>query len=172
MLANLAEEPRIDAMNIQWHVGDVVRKMRESTLVRDRAGEHFMKQRELATKAGLRMATVSAVEQRGRYNQDTLEKIASALRTSVGDMYQIVQRCNSGEGSVCASGSAEHLLYQKLLERILHATDQVWGQAIIANLRAMAAMASPEPAPEGQDVGTGSQEILLPSGKRIRRGRR
>jgi len=68
-------------MRTQWHVGDVVRKMREQR------GWSVM---QLADRAGVNKATISGIENGqnlGSRQQDTFTKIASALDAQASDLY-------------------------------------------------------------------------------------
>lgn len=54
-----------------FHVGDVIRKLRLK--------QGHRRQKSFAERAGVDTATVSRVEMRGRYDPDTLQKMAVAL---------------------------------------------------------------------------------------------
>lgn len=72
---------------LPWHIGDVVRKLRESyrdaTHVRD-----GLTRKELADKADIGAATLGEVERNvSNFEQETLAKIAIALNVTVEGLY-------------------------------------------------------------------------------------
>lgn len=71
-------------MELAWHVGDIVRKLRL-------AGN--MSQRALGKKAGkIDKGTISRLENGEIVNTDTLERVAGALGLDVGDLYALVPK--------------------------------------------------------------------------------
>lgn len=69
-------------MTIDWHVGDVVRKLREA---------RRWNQKRLATVAKINKATIVSVEENAPgTKRETYEKIAVALRMSLGELFSMV----------------------------------------------------------------------------------
>jgi transcriptional regulator with XRE-family HTH domain len=108
-------------MTIEWHVGDVLKKLRESVK---------KTQREIADYAKVRMATISSIESTGKYNPETLRKYAAALKMSVAEIHALVP---SGDVSKPASGAdseallcdnPDHRKLFKILDGILHTEEQ------------------------------------------------
>lgn len=69
-------------MGLVWHVGDVVRKLRED--------ERKWKQEMLAEKADLSLATIVRVEQGRETKSETIGKLASAFKLSVAQLYALI----------------------------------------------------------------------------------
>jgi len=69
---------------IEWHVGDVVRKLRE---------ERGWTQQQLATKAGIGRPAVMKVEQDSpNQRQNNLARVGKALGYSEPELYALVPR--------------------------------------------------------------------------------
>lgn len=69
-------------MKLDWHVGDVVRKLRD---------ERHWNQDRLAKAAGIHKTTVVRVEQNvGGVTRESYEKIATALKLSLGELFSMV----------------------------------------------------------------------------------
>lgn len=66
---------------LKWHVGDVVRKLRESKR---------WNQARLAEVSGVNKGTIVSVEENGNVKRETLEKVAAGLGMSVGDVYNLI----------------------------------------------------------------------------------
>jgi transcriptional regulator with XRE-family HTH domain len=65
-----------------WHVGDVVRKVRE---------QHRLNQKRLADRSHLNKATIVAVEQNAPgIRRETYEAIARAFALSLGELFSMV----------------------------------------------------------------------------------
>jgi transcriptional regulator with XRE-family HTH domain len=70
--------------SVQWHVGDVVRKLRE---------ERGWTQEELAEKAGIgRQAVVKVEHDNAGQRKGNLAKVAKALGSSEPELYGMVPR--------------------------------------------------------------------------------
>ncbi|HXH05450.1 MAG TPA: helix-turn-helix transcriptional regulator, partial [Vicinamibacterales bacterium] len=72
--------------SLTWHVGDVVRKLRE---------HRRWTQSRLAQAAGLNRSTVVKIEEGGNVQRTTLEAVARGLGVSVADLYRLLP----GEGA-------------------------------------------------------------------------
>jgi transcriptional regulator with XRE-family HTH domain len=108
----------IDDMTTQWHVGDAIRKLRET------AG---LTRAKLATMAQLRPNTLGEIEKSGRCNIGTLERIASALGSSLQTVYAMVETKSAEMPPVPCQEHEE--LFRKL-EAILHGKPE-WATAIM-----------------------------------------
>lgn len=79
---------------LNWHIGDVVRKLRE---------ERRWNQTKLAQVAKVNKATVVRIEEGGNSKRETLEAVARALGVSLGVLYSQVP----GEETQRSTASAE-----------------------------------------------------------------
>jgi len=70
-------------MGLDWHVGDVIRKLRE---------QRRWGQERLATAAGKNKGTIVAAEANENVKRDTLEAIARGLGMTVGQIYDLIPR--------------------------------------------------------------------------------
>lgn len=87
--------------SLQWHVGDVVRKLRE---------ERGWTQDELATKAGIgRQAVVKVEHDNAGQRKGNLAKVAKALGSSEPELYGMVPRRTVIEPPQRGSGSSSVL---------------------------------------------------------------
>jgi transcriptional regulator with XRE-family HTH domain len=68
-------------MKLGWHIGDVVRKIREDL---------GWKQNQLAKLAHVHVTTIGRFENTGSYEPETAEKIASALSLRVADLHAAI----------------------------------------------------------------------------------
>lgn len=70
-----------------WHIGDVVRKMREAYV--DKATGHCgLSQRELADRAGIRPNTLGDLERNvSNFSRETLHKVTLALNITIEGLY-------------------------------------------------------------------------------------
>ena len=157
-------------MDMRWHIGNVIERVRT---------EKGMNQAELAAKAGVRPNTLGDLENRRKNTRlETLERVAGALGTTVGDLYceldetvrQRHPKSADGAASMCPANNPGHLPYHQGLEKILHEVPNGEEVLRIATpaLKAIvdAALGSP---PEKKQPAGGGQELILDSGKRIRR---
>lgn len=132
-------------MALNWHVGDVVRKLRDAA---DKTQE------KLAAEVKIRPATISAIERTGKYDPETLEKIAPALKTTVAEIYALVPTATAPEGAehhviCCASHQKQHVM----LNEILHSGKEDLIDGITVNLRSLSSSATGRPySSEPQDV--------------------
>jgi transcriptional regulator with XRE-family HTH domain len=132
-------------MAIEWNVGDVIRKLRQSA---------NLTQEQLADLTDLRPATISAIETTGNYKPETLKAIAKALQVSLADIYSLIPdktpKPTSPADSICPDNNPDHISYHQEMEKILH--EYPVGERItpvaLSALRAMIEAAS-GPAPEG-----------------------
>jgi|TARA_B100002003_G_scaffold177011_1_gene164862 transcriptional regulator with XRE-family HTH domain len=73
-------------MQLTWHLGDVVRKLRKA--------RGWNSQRDLATRAGVHLTTIASLEQHGADDSspEAIRKIAAALGLGEGDLYAYVPK--------------------------------------------------------------------------------
>lgn len=88
---------------LRWHVGDVIRKMREN---RD------WNQETLAEHAGLNKATVVRIEGGRETKTKTIQKIASALGVDVSVLFGLIPKEKLRDESSDAS-RAQHRAYSR-----------------------------------------------------------
>lgn len=69
------------SMDLSWHVGDVIRKLRE--------GREW-KQEVLSQKAEVSLATVVRVEDGRETKSETIRKISSAFNLTVAQLYALI----------------------------------------------------------------------------------
>lgn len=145
-------------MRITWHVGDVIRKLRQN------AG---MNQSDLAKMiSGKRTATISKIEQSGKCRLATLKEIANALGVTDADMLGMIpgKDPNIEASYAFACNNPKHTKLHILLEDILNGQREdadEWRNGIIANLRAMrlAALIGDTPPEGGHQRKSGPPEI-------------
>lgn len=68
-------------VRLDWHVGDVVRKLRE---------RRRWNQARLGKESGLNIGSVVSVEKNANTKRETLEKVARGLGVSVAALYALV----------------------------------------------------------------------------------
>lgn len=90
-------------MELRWHIGDVVRKLREQQRPKWTQGR-------LAKEAGLNKATIVSVENNDpRIRRDTYEAIARAFKVSLVDLFSVpgqeVQRTLAAGPSFPSTGT-------------------------------------------------------------------
>lgn len=66
---------------LDWHLGDVVRKLRE---------QRRWNQQRLAEAAGVNKATIVRVEEGGNSKRETLAAVAAALGVSLGELFRLL----------------------------------------------------------------------------------
>jgi len=109
------------AMKIEWHAGDVIKKLRESA---------DLTQEQLAELAKIpRTATIGAVENTGNYKRETLKKIASALNVRDADILSLIPGnelapAQTQPDSGLCPNNPEHRKYQIMLDQIFHENEQ------------------------------------------------
>lgn len=88
------------ALEIEWHVGDVVRKLRQL---------RRWNQSKLAEKAGLNKGTIVAVERNisAGIERGTYEAVARAFLLSVGELFSLVPRATTTERGAETPAPAE-----------------------------------------------------------------
>lgn len=151
-LDNILFVDNIYGMAIKWHVGDVVKKLREAA---------EMTQKELASLADVRPATISAVEKTGRHDPETLIKFAPFLKSSISNMYALIPGSDSINPASVADAHTftcsipEHSSLHRYLERILtedkHAAGWIEGNLIMFN-RALGLLPSGDTPPKRNNV--------------------
>lgn len=116
-------------MKLDWHVGDVIGKVRE---MRDKT------RAELAKDIGLSAYSMGQIEKTGKCRNTTLEKIAKALKVSIGFLYEETPNAAPLQGSIeylCPNPIHRKLLSH--LEEMLHDAQYApWISANVVNLHA------------------------------------
>lgn len=138
---------------MRWHIGNVIEQIRT---------EKGMTQAELAAKAKVRPNTLGDLENRRKKSRiETLERVAEALDTTVGDLYceldqtlkQKYQKAQTDGSSLCPDDDPEHIAFLEAMEDILHNYPR--GEALtrvaIPALKAMIEVMSGS-APEGEQM--------------------
>lgn len=92
-------------MRLQWHVGDVVRKLRE---------DQGWKQGAVAKRAHLHLVTISRVEAGKETKTPTIEKIARAFGMSMAELYALVPISYAGRTAEEAANE-RFAIYERLL---------------------------------------------------------
>jgi transcriptional regulator with XRE-family HTH domain len=124
------------AMSIEWHIGDIVRKLRENVR---------KTQADLSKLTKLRPATISSIENTGKYDPESLERIAQALKTTVDYIYEQKRLANekpvlqpTTHAFACPHHGHKNL--HKMLEDILTSErpdKEIWIAGIASNLISM-----------------------------------
>jgi len=127
ILADLRNLGDNRAHMIEWHVGDVIKKLRE------KAG---IKKGKFAFLAKMRPATLGAIEKTGRHDPASLEKIASTLRVSVAEIHAQVPGTNILKPApplVCSDSA--HLELLQITDQAMH--DGIPEEAIHSGIQAL-----------------------------------
>jgi transcriptional regulator with XRE-family HTH domain len=117
------------AMQLSWHIGDVIRKIREMRNIM---------QADLANNARMRQATLSRIENSGNYNTAGLRAIASALNMREADILALVPGADSVPAHIADSGPSlcsnqKHRTLQIMLDEILCSGTE-WAGLISGNV--------------------------------------
>lgn len=110
-------------MAIEWHVGDVVRKLRDS------AG---LTQGLLAKAVCTRPATICRIEKTGKHKPEILAKIAQALKTTVANIHAQAPAAASMADPKPICQKHQRLL--EMLDEILHDESSPLGSWIAGNV--------------------------------------
>jgi DNA-binding Xre family transcriptional regulator len=105
---------------IRFHIGDVVRKLRERDAVK-------MRQCDLAEAIGSRTATISVLEKTGKFRPETIERIAKALGITVSEIYSLVPEDRDkpkpapiADPTAMLCTDPDHRMLQQKLDETLH----------------------------------------------------
>ena len=145
-------------MEIIFHVGDAIRKVRET---------RKLTKNQLADRIKLRRNSMGVIEKTGKCDTEVLKKIAAALDVPASFLID-----NNGiqsaplQPSICPDNNKDHMSYHEMLETILHCNEDQWKIGIAANLKAMS-RAAVVPLPEGDHSAFSVQAPFLP-GERYR----
>jgi len=113
---------------LEFHVGDIIRKLREKSGI-TRA--------ELASRAGLRRNTITDIERYGKPERESVEAIAKALGYSVSMIYAELEAITKPPAGTDSSAICdEHKDLHLKLEAILHGS-QKWAQCLAVNIEAL-----------------------------------
>lgn len=108
MVAKLYDITHTTGMRIDWHEGDIVRKLRETA---------NKTQEEVAEKANVRTATMSKLERTGKFDIETLKKVCNALNVEIGDIYSTIDLMTKPAPLQASDGfTCTHPEHRKLYE--------------------------------------------------------
>ena len=154
-----------------FDVGDIVRALR---LKKGIKGEEAVRK-----QLGIDKDTLSRLERTSRYDPQTLDRIAEAMDTTAAAILEardyLRGRIPRAEKAAPICADEDHMALFYLLDRMMHGQVSVElsgiiGREVFNSFAKIAASLNNRP-PEGKQ-GPGTQEMILASGKRIRRGRR
>lgn len=142
---------------LNWHIGDIIRKLRESQQKRN--GDKTIP--SLAGAVGITAYWMGQIEATGKCNTTTLEHIARALNTTVDFIYSELPQPaplqhSEGPALCCEAHKNLHVLLNKIMHG-KRSDAEFWRQGITTNLVAMSRAA------------TASEESLPPAVKKAER---
>lgn len=91
---SLAQLQDLSHMRLEWHIGDIVEKLREQS---------GLGQKELAAASGVSVATIGRVEAGREAEPDTIKKLAGGLGVRVSELYAALEVLVETQRSAAAS---------------------------------------------------------------------